>query len=192
MVLSADPPSTDELGEVTRRNLQILDEVQPYWNSQDIPRLLSHTDENVLWRNVPMEQTYTGTAEFSEYVRELYKGFPDFSIDVTHRLAQGNHVAERWIIRGTHTGTFLGIPRTGKTVELPGMTMVEMRDGAVIRGELYYDSGVLMRQLGILPPLNMTFSPVGRSFLWMVVLGTGAGRAVARLFRTITRRVRSR
>lgn len=84
-----------------------------------------------------------------------FTGFPDFSlekvflvIDVTDDGRGAN--ADRWIMRGTHHGEFMGVPPTGRAVEVQGATFSEFgADGLVVRDTHYLDLGALLRQLGL-------------------------------------------
>ena len=84
-----------------------------------------------------------------------FRGFPDFSlekvllvIDVTDDGRGAN--ADRWIMRGTHAGEFMGLAPTGRAVEVQGATFSEFdADGLVVRDTHYLDLGALLRQLGL-------------------------------------------
>ena len=56
-----------------------------------------------------------------------------------------------WQFKGTHTGTFFGIPATGKDVDVIGATLVTMRDGKIAEEQDFMDNLEFMRQLGIIP-----------------------------------------
>jgi steroid delta-isomerase-like uncharacterized protein len=76
--------------------------------------------------------------------------FPDLQVSVDDQLAEGDKVVTRWTARGTHQGTYLGVPATGKKMEQTGITIIRVSDGKIVeewgRGD---DVGVL-RQLGLL------------------------------------------
>jgi predicted ester cyclase len=44
-------------------------------------------------------------------------------------IVDGDRVAVRWTLRGTHTGPFIGMPATGRPVEFDGVDLYAMRDG---------------------------------------------------------------
>ncbi|MDQ3498415.1 MAG: ester cyclase, partial [Actinomycetota bacterium] len=54
---------------------------------------------------------------FKETFAEAREGFPDLSITVEDVMAEGDRVAARITMRGTHRGEFQGITPTGKRVE---------------------------------------------------------------------------
>ena len=85
---------------------------------------------------------------------ERFTGFGDFSleklmlvIDVDGPVLAN---ADRWIMRGTHTGVFMSLEPTGHAVEVHGSTFSEFgADGLVARDTHYIDLGALLRQLGL-------------------------------------------
>ncbi len=85
---------------------------------------------------------------------ERFRGFPDFSLEKVRLLIDVDNPvpanADRWIMRGTHTGVFIGLEPTGKPVEVGGATFSEFdADGLVARDTHYIDLGALLRQLGL-------------------------------------------
>lgn len=157
------------LSETEQRNLRSVTDVLHFWNTHDIPGILSFYDADITWHNVAMEETYTGKAEVGATLAQLFNAFPDLRFEVLHKIVDGDTVSERWLIQGTHLGTFMGIPPTGRHVEIAGMSMVEMRDGKFVSDHFYFDSGGVMRQLGLLPSLTATQTRVGRFSLWLLV-----------------------
>jgi len=59
---------------------------------------------------------------------------------------------EGYILSGKHTGTFLGLPATGKSFSWPVAAVKTMSGDKISRVASYSDSAALMRQLGFLPP----------------------------------------
>ena len=66
-------------------------------------------------------------------------------------LAVGDAVIENWIFQGTHTGEFMGIPATGKQVQVRGIEIWRLADGKIVERWGVIDSGAVMQQLGVLP-----------------------------------------
>ena len=80
--------------------------------------------------------------------------FPDlrFTMDVV--FEQGDLVTGRWTMKGTHTGPLelLGIPPTGRPVEMSGQEIFRARDGQFVEVWHLEDVGALMRGLELQPP----------------------------------------
>ena len=77
-------------------------------------------------------------------------GLSDRSVEEFY-LADGDKVIENWVCKGTHTGDFLGIPATGKKVEVRGMEIWRLENGKIVERWGVVDSGALLEQLGLLP-----------------------------------------
>ncbi|HEV7126024.1 MAG TPA: ester cyclase [Ktedonobacterales bacterium] len=77
--------------------------------------------------------------------------FPDLHLDVEQLLAQGDLVAFRILIRGTHTGPFQGLAPTGRSITLTATDILRIAGGQVVEHWGNLDELGLLRQLGILP-----------------------------------------
>lgn len=62
----------------------------------------------------------------------MLTGCPDLEVITEHSVENGEWVANRYTIRGTHTGDFFGQPPTGERFEIHGMDMVRVRDGQLV------------------------------------------------------------
>jgi len=58
-------------------------------------------------------------------------------------------VAQRILFTGTHTGTFRGLPPTGRKVRFCGLEINRMVDGKVAEHWFQMDSVTLFEQLGL-------------------------------------------
>jgi predicted ester cyclase len=59
-------------------------------------------------------------------------GSPDLKVTIERSLEDGEWVANRYTISGTHTGDFFGQPPTGERFEIRGMDMVRVREGQLV------------------------------------------------------------
>lgn len=94
-----------------------------------------------------------GPEGYTRYVQTLMHSFPDGKVTVEDVIiAQGgDKAAIRYTWRATHTVDFMGIPPTGKTVELQGISIVRAENGKLVECWDGYDSLGLLRQLGVMP-----------------------------------------
>jgi predicted ester cyclase len=58
-----------------------------------------------------------------QYAAMNLGAFPDARVTVEDQIAEGEMVVTRWTATGTHTGELLGIPPTGRRIEISGMTI---------------------------------------------------------------------
>jgi steroid delta-isomerase-like uncharacterized protein len=78
--------------------------------------------------------------------------FPDARFTVEDMVAEGDRVAARLTMRGTHLGPLNGVPPTGRTVVVSGMSLERVADGRIVEGWNENDALGLLQQLGVLPP----------------------------------------
>lgn len=74
--------------------------------------------------------------------------FPDIEITVEEVIADGDRLAFRSIMRGTHGGEFLGIAPTGRTVTVGLVDVIHFKDGRFEEQWGGPDLFDLLRQLG--------------------------------------------
>jgi steroid delta-isomerase-like uncharacterized protein len=86
-----------------------------------------------------------------EWTSAAFTAFPDVRFTVDDMIAEGDKVMTRWHYNGTQTGTFLGIPPTGRRVENEGMDVFRIEDGKIAEMWVIQDSLGLLQQLGMIP-----------------------------------------
>jgi steroid delta-isomerase-like uncharacterized protein len=89
-----------------------------------------------------------GVREFFETVRAA---FPDLRFAVEDMIAEGDKVAARVTVRGTHRHEFLGIPPTGKEISTSVVDIIRFRDGLAVERWGITDMLAMMEQLGGAP-----------------------------------------
>ena len=77
--------------------------------------------------------------------------FPDQQAVAEEIIAEGDRVVTRWSTSGTHQGKFMGIPATGKRINVSGITIVRVVDGLIIEDWTEMDAMGMMQQLGVIP-----------------------------------------
>ena len=85
-------------------------------------------------------------------VTELRTGFPDLQMVVNDMVAEGDWVVRRFVLKGTHTGPYLGMPGSGRTVEVQGVGLDRVNDGRMVESWISLDAFGLARQLGYAEP----------------------------------------
>lgn len=194
--MAATPVQTDdrELTPKERRNVIAVTDVLKYWNTQDVEGILNFYHDDITWENVALEETYRGKDEVRSYLTMLFSAIPDLSFEVIRKSVRDDVVSERWILSGTHLGTFLGIPPTGRSLEIQGIGIVTMNDGKFLHDSYLMDAAAGLRQMGLLPPLSANDAPVMRAALWAIVhrKTVAAAAGVLTAFAVLVRLARSR
>jgi predicted ester cyclase len=98
-------------------------------------------------------QGYAGVDPGLESVKRYYEAFwaafPDARVNAEDVVEQGDKIALRFLLTGTHRGLILGIAPTGRTVSFTGMTILQFHSGKCVRRWSLTDSISLLVQLGV-------------------------------------------
>jgi len=99
-----------------------------------------------------------------EVITAMRDAFPDLRFEVHEALAEGDIVATRSTMTGTHRGRFAmgplaALPPTGKQIAVPHMHFFRYKDGRVVDLWHVWNTTELMRQLGASAP-DMKVSPL--------------------------------
>jgi steroid delta-isomerase-like uncharacterized protein len=88
-----------------------------------------------------------GREEFKTGRAGLLDAFPDMHVAVEDTSADGDHVVVRWRARGTHFGSGLGIPASGRPADFRGMTWLTFKNGVIVEGWDSWNLGRLLESL---------------------------------------------
>ena len=91
--------------------------------------------------------------------RDAWKGmaqgflgaFSDFHLTVEHALCEGEWAGGNWTWTARHTGDFMGIPATGKNVQVRGLGFYRILDGRIVEEHVIEDIMALLVQVGAVP-----------------------------------------
>jgi steroid delta-isomerase-like uncharacterized protein len=98
------------------------------------------------WAPVPLDvDGYQG------FMSALLAAFPDSRFLVDDVIAEGDKVAVRHRLQGTHQAEFQGIPATGKQVEIGGIVIFRIENGVIVEAWLNADIMGMLQQLGAVP-----------------------------------------
>lgn len=118
---------------VDRGNGQVLEEiVAPDFTSDAVPAV-------------------KGVEAVKAIVLPVREAFPDLHHTIHDLLAEGDRVAVRWTMKGTHRGPFSGIPATGKPVAFNAISIYRFQDGKIAELWAQVDRLGLLQQLGAAP-----------------------------------------
>jgi predicted ester cyclase len=109
------------------------------------PELCSSNYTAVLGGNPP-----TNREGHEGFARGFYAAFPDVRHSIEEVIASEDGVAVRFVLRGTHTGSFFGLPPTHKSVTIAANVIMRTEQGRVTRLFGIFDEAGLLRQLEVL------------------------------------------
>jgi steroid delta-isomerase-like uncharacterized protein len=91
-----------------------------------------------------------GIKDAKAYYAGFVTGFSNRSFIVKRMFADGENLVNHWQFKGTHTGDFMGIPPTGKTVDIEGCTVAKIVDGKIVEEQDFMDNMSFLKQLGLI------------------------------------------
>jgi steroid delta-isomerase-like uncharacterized protein len=77
--------------------------------------------------------------------------FPDVQFIIEAQIAEGDQVVTRWTGRGTNTGSLMGMPPTGKSMTITGISIERFMDGKIAEVWVNFDMLGMLQQLGLAP-----------------------------------------
>jgi steroid delta-isomerase-like uncharacterized protein len=122
------------------RDVQIADEI---FAADCITHQLQSGEDPVAARRDP--------ETLKKHVAEWLAGFPDLRFAVEQMIAEEDRVVTQCVMRGTHTGTWLGIAPTNKHVSIRMIVIHRVSDGKIVEDWVLVESLGFFQQLGLTP-----------------------------------------
>jgi steroid delta-isomerase-like uncharacterized protein len=92
-----------------------------------------------------------GPAGYLAVIGMMRGGFPDIQWTLEEMIAEDDRVAARFTMRGTHQGSFFGVPPTGRTIAVQAMNFYRLSGGQFIEERGQPDLLGLLQQIGAVP-----------------------------------------
>jgi predicted ester cyclase len=118
-------------------------------NKQDLGVLREVISPTYVNHNMPAPAP--GAEGLIQVVGMFQQAFPDFNVTVEGVIGEGDLVASRGYFTGTHRGDFMGIPATGKPINVGYHDLWRVAGGKCEENWVILDMMTLMQQLGVIP-----------------------------------------
>ena len=130
--------------------MQAVEDHIRFESSHELESLVRTFGHDPEWHNKPSSDVLKGHDAIRGFYGDLFAGFPDFSLDIHHRRFADDAIVVDGVFGGTHKGTWMGIPPTGKKAAIPFCAVFTFTDDDRIKSEIvYYDRLTLLEQLGV-------------------------------------------
>jgi steroid delta-isomerase-like uncharacterized protein len=137
--------------EVT--NKETFRRFQDVTNTHDAD-LISQTFDEIVKPDVrirtPLPVKATGAEALKEVFGRLHQVFPDLQVTVEDLIAEGDKVAGRNSVTGTHRGDYMGVPPTGRTIAYNEIFVFRFEDGRIAETWGVVDVFSQLKQLGVI------------------------------------------
>jgi predicted ester cyclase len=92
-----------------------------------------------------------GIVNYKQSMSGFYGAVPDVHVTINDMVVEGDKVAVRFTLSGTHKGEFMGAPPTGKKVMIEEIGIIRIVGGKFVESWMRYDTLGFMQQLGLVP-----------------------------------------
>ena len=117
--------------------------------------VLDHVLADTFTYHDPANPGVTSRDDYKQFVTALRTTFPDIHFTIEDEVADGDQLAVRWTMRGTHQGDLVmpagPIPPTGNQVQVSGITLIRFTEGKVVEEWQNADNLGFLQQLGVIP-----------------------------------------
>ncbi len=134
--------SVEDNKAIARRFIQV-------WGDGNLDIVDELAAPSLVVRYPTIPEVIQGSREFRYVLAGFRSAFPDSALRVEEEIAEGEKVAIRWSFSGTHKGSLLGVPATGKRVTWTGITIYRIVDGRVVEEQGEEDFLGFFRQVGL-------------------------------------------
>ena len=131
-----------------QQHLQQHDQHLAHQSTGNVQQLHHDYHEDAVVEDSMYPHPYVGRTAIMARKNSGFAAMPNLKINVTNRVVHGDQLSVEWVATGTHTSDYPGLPATGRSFSIPGVTVVVRRNGKIVRESLYYDMLEVQRQLG--------------------------------------------
>lgn len=134
--------SNEDSKELARR---MQEEV---WNEGNVDAIDDLLAEDFVQHSPWKPSELHGRDEFKAQIESFHAAFPDLHGTIDDVIAEDGTVANRFTMRATHQGEFMGVEPTGDEVELVGTIFARVEDGKIAERWVVDDVLGFLEQLG--------------------------------------------
>jgi steroid delta-isomerase-like uncharacterized protein len=133
---------------------QLVNELVAGWNAHDLDKVTALYADDFEEEDIANKEVQRGKAAVRRTMWLYLRAFPDLKLEADEIVIQRDCAALSWIITGTHRGTLMNIPPTGRAVRIRGVSLITVANGRLQRARRIWDLAGLLRSFGLLPELQ--------------------------------------
>jgi len=129
--------------------------VEELWNERrlDVADAIFDKDcvTHQLRSGVPVDAVPRGPEAIKEHIADWIASFPDLRFSIEQMLSEGDRVVMQLLMEGTHQRAWLGIPASGKKLQIRMFTVHRVMQGKIVEDWVLVESLGFFQQLGVIP-----------------------------------------
>src|SRR5690349_3963560 len=121
------------------------------WNQRHIEVIDRLLTDDVIAHGLVDEKgnEVRGRSAFKKFFLQFTQAFPDIYVEVADTISEGDEIAARCIVTGTHRGDTLGVPPSNKPIRFTGVAILRIEDGKIAEAWNSFDFQTLSKQIGV-------------------------------------------
>lgn len=128
-------------------NIALIRAAQDEFNTGDLDACVARLAPDFVINLAELPEPMRGRDAWRQNAEVMRRAFPDVHVHIEDIFAAEDRVAVRLTISGTHSGEFLGIPATGRSIHYNSHEFYRVADGAIAEEWVCSDMATLMRQI---------------------------------------------
>ncbi len=129
--------------------------VEELWNGRQLDVadaiFAANSVTHQLRSGVPADAVPRGPRVIKEHIAGWLSSFPDLRFTVEQMLSEGDRVVTQLLMDGTQQGQWMGIPATGKKLQIRMFTIHRIAEGKIAEDWVLVESLGVFQQLGVVP-----------------------------------------
>ena len=123
------------------------------WNAHDVERIVAVHAPDCCLVDVAQAHRIRGHAALRTVIERYLRAFPDLHLHAGRPVVQEVRCAIFWTATGTHQGSLLHIPATGRRVTVRGSSLLILNGDLIAEQVVVWDVAGWLRAVGLLPDL---------------------------------------
>jgi steroid delta-isomerase-like uncharacterized protein len=124
------------------------------WNSREDEIITSFYAPEYVVEDITAGRVREGWEGLRQWTKSVFTAFPNLKYTLISDIEKDNALVLHWLAKGNHQGPLMRIPATGKNVFIHGMSILQLENGKIVRGQVMWDLAGVLRQIGLLPEIN--------------------------------------
>lgn len=122
-------------------------------NTHDPDRVIAFYAPDYQEIDVAQAEPQIGRDTVRRKLLAYWRAFPDLQFTLDDVIAEGDRLVMVWHWCGTHRGTIMNIPPTGRAVQTRGTSIIDLSNNLIQRATRIWDLAGLLRGMGLLTEL---------------------------------------
>jgi steroid delta-isomerase-like uncharacterized protein len=120
------------------------------WRHLDVETLITDYAPDAVVESPLAGGTTHGLEQIRQVFQTYFTAFPDLAMEEDDALVDGQRAVVMATFTGTDRGGFMGMPASGRSVNIPVVFLYEFKDGKIVRDRRVYDFTGVLIQVGTL------------------------------------------